>query len=195
MHTRSLASLLVSLLLSSSPPLPILADLLNASGRQVLIESCHPLGSDQAPTINPVSGELDCPFHYFRTSADVTFSIDSVLGNALTLTRVESISRPTCWGHPDMLQVGNLWSYEEDRLNFALWCIMSAPLILSFDLNNTVQLMKALPVITNEELIAINQEWAGHPGRLVVDHRSEDKAMYIAAEEVRRRVDILTHSV
>ena len=74
------------------------SELMNATGHVGLIESCHPLvGADQGrPSFSP-NGDLICPFHYFRTSADVTFSFDSVLGNGLSLHDWENVSRPGCW--------------------------------------------------------------------------------------------------
>merc|ERR1711998_723985 len=78
------------------------------------------------------------------------------------------LSRPGCWAYADMLEVAN-WkaTFEEDRAHFGAWCITSSPLILSFDLRDDAKMDKAWGVITNEDAIAVNQNWAGHPGRLV----------------------------
>ena len=158
------------------------------TGQNWFTESCHgthgcktdptkpggilpdPSGNGLCPHIREQDGKLVCPFHFFRVSADVSFSFDSVLGNANALTMFENISRPGCWAHPDMLEVGNLWTAAEDRANFGLYAIASAPLILSFNMTNERTLRRALPTITNREVIAINQDealWAGSPGRLV----------------------------
>ena len=68
--------------------------------------------------------------------------------------------------YPDMLQVGNLPTFEQDRAHFGAWCVISAPLYLGFDLRNTTTLSKVWPIISNPEAIAVNQQYAGHPGRL-----------------------------
>ena len=47
------------------------------------------------------SGDLVCPFHYFRVSADVSFSFDSMMGNLQELIKFVNVSRPGCWAHPD----------------------------------------------------------------------------------------------
>lgn len=66
-----------------------------------------------------------------------------------------------------MLQVGNLQSYAHDRANFGSWIIISAPLYLSFDLRDQRRMERVWPLITNKEALAISQQYAGHPGRLV----------------------------
>ena len=45
--------------------------------------------------------------------------------------------------------------------------IISAPLYLSFDLRDEAKMDRVWPIVTNEEAISINQQYAGHPGRLV----------------------------
>ena len=157
------------------------ADLANATGKKMLFESCHPLDTSNDPYIDPVTHELVCNFHYFRTSADVSFSFDSVLGNINSLHKWENISRPGCWGHPDMLEIGNLWTVAEDQTNFGLYCITSSPLILSFDLTDEIRMKQRLPIFSNQEAIDINQQWVGHPGKLIQTFRQSDKTQYLDA--------------
>jgi len=45
--------------------------------------------------------------------------------------------------------------------------VVSAPLILGLDITQQALLEPIIDVITNHEAIAVNQEWAGHPGALV----------------------------
>ena len=162
------------------------AALANNTGVPMLFESCHPLNikpnSPNAPSVDPHTGALHCPYHYFRTSADVSFSFDSVLGNVNTVSSWSNVSRPSCWAHPDMLEVGNLWTYEEDRTNFALHCISSSPLILSFDLSDETAVESVLPIIGNQELIDMNQQFHfNDPGHLIRSYISEDTSKYVNA--------------
>jgi len=53
-----------------------------------------------------------------------------------------------------------------NRAHFGAWVIVSAPLILGMRLTDEV-LGPVLDVVGNREAIAINQQWAGHPGLLV----------------------------
>jgi hypothetical protein len=55
----------------------------------------------------------------------------------------------------------------EDRSQFGMHAITSSPLMLSFNVTNTTLLQLVWDIISNEEAIAINQDWAGSPGRLV----------------------------
>merc|ERR1711916_75337 len=75
-------------------------------------------------------------------------------------------------GYPDMLEVGNFQgedAYAQHRTHFGAWCIVSSPLRLSMDLASSEVMDSIWDIITNREAIAINQVWAGHPGRLVHD--------------------------
>ncbi|HLN54510.1 MAG TPA: glycoside hydrolase family 27 protein [Bacteroidales bacterium] len=71
------------------------------------------------------------------------------------------------WNDPDMMVTGNQGlSHSEQECHFALWCIMSSPLILGNDPRNMDEFERKL--ITNREAIAINQDPA-EQGRLVKD--------------------------
>lgn len=59
----------------------------------------------------------------------------------------------------DMLEIGRGLSDAEERTHFGLWCIMSSPLLIGCDLTTIPQ--KSLDLITNPELIAINQDPLG----------------------------------
>ena len=48
-------------------------------------------------------------------------------------------------------------SYVEARWHFAQWAIASSPLILSMDLRDTEATRKVWDIITNEEILFINQ--------------------------------------
>lgn len=55
---------------------------------------------------------------------------------------------------------------EWNRAHFGAWCIVSAPLVLGLELTEA-KLTPIIDIITNREAIAVNQDWAGHPGTLV----------------------------
>jgi alpha-galactosidase len=69
---------------------------------------------------------------------------------------------PGHWNDPDMLEVGNGMSVAEDRAHFTLWCMMAAPLILGNDITNMTP--ETLAIITNKEVIAIDQDPLGIQG-------------------------------
>ena len=51
---------------------------------------------------------------------------------------------------PHRLEVGNLVNATEDRTHFGAWAIMSSPLILSFNMNDTNRMDRVWPIITNK---------------------------------------------
>lgn len=59
----------------------------------------------------------------------------------------------------DMLEVGRTLSAEEDQTHFAIWCMMSSPLLIGCDL--TTLRPATLELLKNTELIALNQDPLG----------------------------------
>ena len=47
----------------------------------------------------------------------------------------------------------------ESRSHFAAWAVVSAPLVLGFDLADDAKVARAWPVISNKEVIQISQTW------------------------------------
>ena len=48
-------------------------------------------------------------------------------------------------------------SFEEDRTHMGAWIIISAPLILGYDVTNPSKTEKIWEIVANTEAIAINQ--------------------------------------
>ncbi len=69
---------------------------------------------------------------------------------------------PGHWNDPDMLEVGNGMSVNEDRAHFSMWCMLAAPLIAGNDLRNMPAETKE--ILTNREVIAVNQDALGVEG-------------------------------
>jgi len=150
------------------------AELMRATGRNYTIENCHwgkcgPFRGDPDGSSCPT--EDWCPFNFYRTSGDINSGNMSWFRNLQSAERFlgnPPLSRPGCWAYPDMLEVGRVQgSPEWNRAHFGAWCIVSAPLILGLDLSKKDILSSTIPYITNKEAIAVNQNWAGHPGRFV----------------------------
>ncbi|MFV8343951.1 glycoside hydrolase family 27 protein [Flavobacterium sp. XS2P39] len=75
---------------------------------------------------------------------------------------IRKYSGPDHWNDFDMLEVGNGMTNAEDKSHFAMWCMMSSPLIAGNDLR---QISKGtLAILTNKELIAVNQDKLGIQG-------------------------------
>lgn len=92
----------------------------------------------------------------WRTGADINPTFESVV---YQLDNIRSLARFTSPGHVndlDMMQLGNGLSYEEEKSHFAMWCMMSTPLMIGCDLTEIPQ--STLEILKNEELIALDQD-------------------------------------
>jgi alpha-galactosidase len=70
------------------------------------------------------------------------------------------------WNDPDMLEVGNGgMTLEEYKTHFSLWAISKAPLLIGCDINTMTK--EIYDILTNKEVIAINQDPLGKQGRKV----------------------------
>src|SRR5216684_6101041 len=77
-----------------------------------------------------------------------------------------SYAGPGHWNDPDMLEVGNGGMTDvEYRSHFSLWAILAAPLIAGNDLRNMRP--EIHDILTNKEVIAINQDSLGREGTRV----------------------------
>jgi hypothetical protein len=80
--------------------------------------------------------------------------------------RKSNSSYPGCWAYADMLQVGvrDGLSLAETRSHFGGWSIVSSPLILSHDVNDDSIMDKIWNIISNREVLEINQAYFGDSG-------------------------------
>ena len=77
-----------------------------------------------------------------------------------------SAAGPGHWNDPDMLEVGNGgMTTTEYRSHFSLWALMAAPLIAGNDLRSMTP--EIHDILTNKEVIAIDQDPLGRQGRRV----------------------------
>lgn len=123
---------------------------------------------------------------YWRTTPDIfdkwkgdhvwQYSTMQILRNQIGL---EKYAAPGEWNDPDMLTVGNYgkgnatsakgkykgMTDTEYESQFAIWCMLNAPLLTSCDLRNINQPTKN--ILLNTKLIALNQDNAGKQAKLI----------------------------
>lgn len=75
---------------------------------------------------------------------------------------IRKYSGPDHWNDFDMLEVGNDMNDTEDKSHFTMWSMMSSPLIAGNDLRKMTK--ETLAILTNKELIVINQDKLGIQG-------------------------------
>ncbi|XP_013416361.1 alpha-N-acetylgalactosaminidase-like isoform X1 [Lingula anatina] len=74
---------------------------------------------------------------------------------------------PGAWNDPDMLIIGNYGlSYDQQRVQMAMWAIMASPLLMGNDLRHIAPESKA--ILQNKNVIAINQDPMGKMGKRVI---------------------------
>ena len=107
-----------------------------------------------------ISGDIypcyDCEFSHGSWSSWGFFKIAEMRKD------IRQFSGPDHWNDFDMLEVGNGMSIEEDKSHFTLWSLLASPLIAGNDLKKMTP--QTLNILTNKELIAINQDALGIQG-------------------------------
>jgi alpha-galactosidase len=82
-------------------------------------------------------------------------------------------SGPGGWNDPDMLEVGNGGlSPTESRAHFSFWALFSAPLMAGNDLRSMSK--ETREILTQEEVIAVDQDPLGVQGRRVWDRGPQE---------------------
>src|SRR6185369_1601618 len=139
-----------------------MAEALAATGRPIVYSlcawSCYEWGIGM--------GQL------WRTTSDITPTWASIMANLQSNRAVAGYAGPNGWNDPDMLEVGNFAPAEaetelmltEYRSHFALWAIMAAPLILGNDLRGARMSDAVRDIVTNPEVIALDQDAFGYHG-------------------------------
>lgn len=108
--------------------------------------------------------------HLWRTTGDIHNCYDCVYNHgSWTAWGVMQIldmqdglrqySGPGHWNDPDMMQIGNGMPLNEQRAHFTMWAMINAPLMAGNDLRNIPA--ETLNVLTNKEVIALNQDSLG----------------------------------
>ncbi|GAA4298607.1 hypothetical protein GCM10023163_19790 [Aestuariibaculum suncheonense] len=104
----------------------------------------------------------------WRINGDLADTFESALK---TIDANADLWPYSSYGHyndMDMLQVGRGMTYEEDKTQFSMWCLMHSPLLLGNDLTTLTKETKE--IITNQELIALNQSKYVYQARRLVDY-------------------------
>lgn len=108
----------------------------------------------------------------WRTGADIAPSFSSVLHQ---LDMIKPLAKYCSPGHVndlDMLQIGNGMSHDDEKTHFAMWCMMSTPLVIGCDLTKMDE--ETLAILKNKELIAVNQDAACLQAIVAKEIRSAD---------------------
>lgn len=144
----------------------LMSNALRAAGRPIFLSMCE--WGDNKPwkwareignswRIGP---DIWCSFD--STKVFPTFVQYSVMDCIHKNDTLRAYAGPGHWNDPDMLEVGNGMTVNEDRAHFTMWCMMASPLILGNDLRNMSKETKE--ILMNKALIAIDQDTLGVQG-------------------------------
>ncbi|AIF47330.1 glycoside hydrolase family 27 protein [Dyella japonica] len=144
----------------------VMSDALRASGRPIVFSLCD-WGTNKPWLWGQNIGNL------WRTSGDIYDGWESREGHYNGMTNIldrqaglESYAGPGHWNDPDMLEVGNGgMTQDEYTAQFSLWSVLAAPLIAGNDLANMSGPTRS--ILTNREVIAVDQDELGVQGRRV----------------------------
>lgn len=99
----------------------------------------------------------------WRISGDIRENFGSIKKIIDLAADTYQYSSPGHYNDLDMLQVGRGMSYDEDKTHFTMWCFMNSPLLAGNDLREMSA--KTIEILTNKEVIALNQDKGFYQGR------------------------------
>ena len=139
---------------------------LHSAGRDIVLSL-----SNEAP-FDHVK-ELSSLVNLWRTTGDIHESWESINRIGFSQDNWQPFSRPGHWNDPDMLQVGMIGNAnaanhaahrtsltpDEQYAQVSLWCLLSAPLLLSCDLSQLEAF--TFNLLANDEVIEVDQDPKG----------------------------------
>ncbi|PPD66195.1 hypothetical protein GOBAR_DD36925 [Gossypium barbadense] len=138
---------------------PVMTRALMKAGRPIFFSLCE--WGDMHPA------EWGAPLgNSWRTTNDISDNWESMISRADQNEIYAEYARPGGWNDPDMLEVGNGGMTKDEYIvHFSLWAISKAPLLLGCDIRNMTR--ETMDIITNKEVIAVNQDPYGFQAKKV----------------------------
>jgi alpha-galactosidase len=131
-----------------------MADAVRASGRPIVY------GIGQYGRGEVWKWGADAGGNLWRTAVDIQDTWDSLAKIGFGQFNLAGYARTGHWNDPGVLEIGNGGMNENEyRVQMALWAMLSAPLIAGSDVRSLSP--DALAMLTNPEIIAIDQDSAG----------------------------------
>jgi hypothetical protein len=142
---------------------------LDKTGRDILYSLCQYGMGD----VWKWGGEIGA--NSWRTTGDITDTWGSMAGIGFHQDKAAPYTAPGNFNDPDMLVVGKVgWgpslhnsrlSPDEQYTHISLWCLLSAPLLIGCDMSHLDNF--TLGLLTNSEVLAIDQDALAHPAKKV----------------------------
>ncbi len=131
----------------------LMRDALYKAGRPIVFSLC------EWGTAKPWEWAGDVG-NLWRTTGDIVDRWDAMMSIFDKQKDLGRYAGPGKWNDPDVLEVGNGgMTNEEYKTHFSLWCMLAAPLMAGNDLRDMNK--ETLEILTNQEMIAVNQDSLG----------------------------------
>jgi alpha-galactosidase len=128
-----------------------------ATGRPIVFSLCQYGWNKVWEWGTDVGGNL------WRTTGDINDHYARMEQIGFSQAGLAKYAGPGHWNDPDMLEVGNGgMTGDEYRLHMSLWVILAAPLLAGNDLSKMTP--ETLEILTNKEVVAIDQDALGKQG-------------------------------
>jgi alpha-galactosidase len=147
-----------------------MSEALKKSGRDILYSLSNSAPFAQAKDWARISNA-------WRTGPDIRDSWLSLYTSAFTIDKWAPYGGPGHWNDPDMLILGNVTTGtdlhptrltpDEQYSHVSLFSLLAAPLLIGCPIEQLDAF--TLNLLTNDEVIAVNQDPLGKPARLVAD--------------------------
>lgn len=152
-------------------PYQIMKEALNQSNRDIVYALC------QYGMGNVSSWGAEIGGNVWRTSGDIQDSWKSLKQTGFNQNSNADFVNPGHWNDPDMLVIGEVGGWgsnihntkltpDEQYTHISLWCLMASPLLIGCNLNKLDDF--TLNLITNNEVIAVNQDPLGKQAKQLV---------------------------
>ncbi|MFC1747005.1 glycoside hydrolase family 27 protein [Candidatus Neomarinimicrobiota bacterium] len=143
-------------------------DALRAAGRPIVLSICE-WGNNQpwdwgrnVGHLWRISGDIypcwDCRYDHGGWYSWGVLRIIDMRDNDL----IRASAGPDHWNDPDMMEIGNGMSINEDRGHLSMWAMLAAPLIAGNDLRTMSA--ETREILTHREVIAVDQDSLGVQG-------------------------------
>jgi hypothetical protein len=155
-------------------PYLIMRDALKQQARDIVYSLCQYGIQEVWKWGEEVNGNL------WRTTGDITDTWESLRNIGFSQDKASPYAKPGRWNDPDMLIIGMVgWGENlhptrltphEQYSHISLWSLLSAPLLLGCDLAKLDTF--TLNLLTNDEVLAIDQDPFGKQARQVLNRDS-----------------------
>lgn len=159
-----------SSLASYKKPYELMGQVLRKQPRDIVYSLCQYGMKSVWQWGNEVDGNC------WRTTGDIEDSWESLKNIGFSQNKQWPFAKPGRWNDPDMLIVGDVgWGEnlhpsrltpDEQYTHISLWCLLSAPLLIGCDISKMDDF--TLSLLTNDEVIALNQDRLGRQAKQVI---------------------------